>query len=380
MRRDRAGSSVYGLFFRLVLRRIDAETAHHLGERLLSVLGGIPGALWLVERLLAPRDLGLRVRAMGLEFRSPLGVAAGMDKDGRWYAPLAALGFGAIEVGTVTARPQPGNEGKRVLRLLADRALFNRLGFPSDGAEAVAPRLADRRTAAVIGVNVGKTKSVELDDAVADYREAVRALAPHADYLVLNVSSPNTPGLTRMQTVERLDALIAGVRAELEARPGAAPLPLLLKLGPDLADAEIEQIADLALRRELDGIIAVNTTTKAEGVTVSGELARLREQGGGISGPPLRERSHAVLRLLRRRVGERIAIVSVGGVADADDVWDRILAGASLVQVYTGFVYGGPLWPHRVNRGLARRLRASPWNSLGEVVGQGAPQERADRD
>lgn len=367
------------MFFGLALRWIDAERAHGLGEALMRLCARLPGCLWLADRLLGPRDPGLRVRAMGLDFRSPLCVAAGLDKDARSYAALAALGFGGVEVGTVTARPQPGNEGRRIVRLLAERALFNRLGFPGEGAEAVATRLSERRTDAVIGINVGKTKTVELDDAVSDYRDSVRLLAPHADYIALNVSSPNTPGLTRLQSVERLSGLIEGVQEELRGPGPEERPPLLLKLAPDLADEEIERIAELALAHRLDGIVAVNTTVDTGGVTMTAALARCKEKGGGVSGPPLRARSHEVLRLLRRRVGDRMPLISVGGVDDADDAWQRILAGATLIQAYTGFVYGGPLWPRRLNRGLSRHLRDSPWSSIGEAVGKGidAPPHRA---
>jgi dihydroorotate dehydrogenase len=358
------------VFFRFVLRWVDAERAHGLVEALMRLWARLPGALWLTDRLLGPRDPGLRVKAMGLELRSPLCVAAGMDKNAKWYAPLAALGFGGIEVGTVTAKPQPGNEGLRIVRLLAERALFNRLGFPGEGAEIVAERLSKRRKGSVIGVNVGKTKVVELDQAVADYRDSVRILAPHADYIALNVSSPNTPGLTELQAVKRLDALIGGVRQELKASGGASAPPLLLKLGPDLADEEIERIAKLALQRQLDGIVAVNTTVDTGGVTMTGMLERCKPKGGGVSGPPLRARSHEVLRLLRRCVGDRIPLISVGGVDSAEDAWQRILAGATLVQAYTAFVYGGPLWPRRLNRGLSRHLRDSPWSSIGEAIGK----------
>jgi dihydroorotate dehydrogenase len=372
MRPDRPVLALYRMLFRFVLRWIDAERAHGLVEGLMRIYARVPGALWLTDRLLGPRDPGLRVKAMGLDFRSPLCVAAGMDKNATWYAPLAALGFGGVEVGTVTAHRQPGNELPRMMRLLEERALFNRLGFPSDGAEAVARRLGGSRTRAVIGVNVGKTRKVELDDAVADYCESVRILAPHADYIALNVSSPNTPGLTEMQTVERLEALIDGVQAELKASGRAGSPPLLLKLGPDLADREIERVAALAAQRRLDGIIAVNTTVKTDGVTMTDAFARCREKGGGVSGPPLRERSYEVLRLLRRCVGDRVPLVSVGGVDSAADAWQRILAGATLVQAHTAFVYGGPLWPQRVNRGLSRHLRDSPWSSMVEAIGGGA--------
>jgi dihydroorotate dehydrogenase len=339
----------------------------------MRALARIPGALALLGWLLRPRDPALRVEAMGLSFRSPLGVAAGLDKNATAFEALGALGFGAVEIGTVTARAQDGNPARpRVTRLPRDGALLNALGFPNDGSEAVAGRLARRRTPAAIGVNVGKTKTVEIEDAVGDYRETVRALAPHADYVALNVSSPNTPGLRQMQSVEPLEALVAGVREELAARAPGRDVPLLVKLAPDLADAEIEEIAELALRLELDGIIAVNTTVDTSLAADSAAKLASQQHGGGLSGRPLQARALEILRLLHARVGNRLTLVSVGGVESADDAWERILAGASLVQAYTAFVYGGPLWPRRLNRGLVRRLRDSSWSSIGEAVGRGA--------
>lgn len=361
---------IYRAFFELVLLRIPAETAHALAEAAMRALARLPGYLRLSDRLLGPRDDSLRVRVGDLAFRSPLGVAAGVDKSAKWFEPLTALGFGFVEVGTVTAHAQEGNtEHERVVsRLPRDRALLNAMGFPNDGARAVAGRLARRRTRQAIGVNIGKTRSVDIEQAVADYRESARALAPVADYLVLNVSSPNTPGLTRLQGPERLAALVQGVREEL-GRQGLEQLPLMVKLSPDLADAEIEQIADMALGLGLAGIVAVNTTSDHGAATNSGRELEAQEHGGGLSGPPLRDRAVEVLRLLRARTGGRIALVSVGGIETPEDAWRRILAGATLLQAYTGFVYGGPLWARRMNRGIARRLRDSEWSSLEEALG-----------
>jgi dihydroorotate dehydrogenase len=363
---------IYRAFFRLVLQRIPPEKAHFLAEWTMRTLARVPGWLALSDRLLRPRDESLRVRVGSLGFRSPLGVAAGLDKNARWFEPLTALGFGFVEVGTATAQAQAGNEGrKRVSRLPRDRALLNALGFPNDGAEAIAPRLARRRTRQPIGVNIGKTRSVELDRAVADYRESARVLAPVADYLALNVSSPNTPGLTRLQAVETLTALIEGVRREL-GRQGLEDLPLLVKLSPDLSDTEIEEIADMAIGLDLAGIVAVNTTTDYRTATGSARELEAQEHGGGLSGPPLRDRAIEVLRILSARTKGRIPLVSVGGIETPEDAWQRILAGATLLQAYTAFVYRGPLWAHGMNRGIARRLRESEWSTMEEAVGQEA--------
>ena len=337
---------IYRLLFDHVLTRIDPERAHGIAAALL----GSPRARGL-RRVLGARDPALRVDALGRSFPSPLGVAAGVDKDATWFEGLGAVGFGFVEIGTVTAHGQPGNDRPRIERFPEARALLNWMGFPNAGAEAVAARLeAPRRT--IVGVNVGKSKVAPVEDAAADYRATVRRVAPLADYLVLNVSSPNTPGLRSLQAAEALDALVAGVREELGAL--GLQVPLLVKIAPDLGDEEIDAVADLALRRGLDGLIAINTTTDRGALR-----SRLRAPGepAGVSGAPIAERSLAVLRRLRERVGDRLVLISVGGISTADDAWARLQAGATLVQAYTGFVYGGPLWAWRVNRGLARRIR-----------------------
>jgi dihydroorotate dehydrogenase len=361
---------IYRLLYTLLLSRVDAERVHRATARGLRALTAVPPLRGLLRALLAPRDPALRVRALGLDFPSPLGLAAGFDKDAAGCDAYAALGFGFVEVGTITAHGQPGNAGRRIVRLPRERALVNRMGFPNAGAAAAAARLARRdRGGGVVGVNVGKTRAAQ--DAEADYRESVRLLAPHADYLVLNVSSPNTPGLRDLQAVDRLAALIAAVRAALA--DGASAPPLLVKISPDLSDEDLDAIADLALRERLDGLIATNTTT---------DRGCLRDSGGpdvpaegGISGAPLKPRALAVLRRLRARTRGELTLIAVGGIETADDAWERIRAGATLVQAYTGFVYGGPLWPRRVNRGLARRVRAAGLRSVREAVGADYPLE-----
>lgn len=357
---------LYRSLFQLLLQRLDAERAHRLAAWALRLSVALPCVDRALRRRLRPTDPALRVRAFGRELPSPLGIAAGFDKDGTTFGALAALGFGFAEVGTVTAQGQPGNPRPRVFRLPRDRALVNRMGFPNAGADAVAPRLARRRRADVVGVNVGKTRVVPDDQVGADYRAAVRALAPHADFLVLNVSSPNTPGLRDLQSTARLAELIAAVKAELaELR---LMMPLLVKIAPDLADEDIDAIADLALAERLDGLIATNTTIDRDGLaTPADEVEAVG--AGGLSGAPLKARSLAVLRRLRARVGDRLLLISVGGIETADDAWERIAAGATLVQAYTGFVYGGPLWAHRLNRQLAARVRAAGLTSIADAVG-----------
>lgn len=361
---------IYRLLFKHVLQRLDAERAHHLGARVLVLISAVAPLRALVRLLLRPRDPALRTFAFGHEFASPLGVAAGFDKDGSTFDGLAALGFGFVEVGTVTAQGQPGNPRPRIFRLPRDRAMLNRMGFPNAGAAAVRPRLAKRRRDGdVVAVNIGKTRAVGEDQIDADYRASVRALAPLADFLVLNVSSPNTPGLRDLQSAERLGALIDAVREELGQ---CAPhTPVLVKIAPDLADEDIDAIADLAVARRLDGLIATNTTIARDGLaTPAAEVEALGF--GGLSGAPLKQRSLDVLRRLHARAGGELTLISVGGVESADDVWERIEAGATLVQAYTGFIYGGPLWPRAINRGLSRRVRAARLPSLQDAVGRSA--------
>lgn len=367
---------IYRFLFRLVLQRIEAEKAHALASRASRGATAIPGARTLLRRALGPRDERLGVRALGLEFPSPLGVAAGVDKDGTWFEGLAALGFGFIEVGTVTARGQEGNPRPRVFRLARDRALVNRMGFPNPGAERVAQGLRQQRDT-VVGVNIGKTRVVALDDAGADYRESARLLSPAADYLVLNISSPNTPELRDIQVAPgRLASLVGEVREELDAI--ARRVPLLIKIGPDLTDAELDAIADQAVELGLDGIVAVNTTVRASGLASEPDVVA-SAGGGGVSGAPLKARALEVLERLYARVGEQLVLISVGGIETPRDAWDRILAGATLVQAYTAFVYRGPLWPYRMNLGLGRLLGQSGLTSLQAAIGASTATPRFHR-
>jgi dihydroorotate dehydrogenase len=360
---------IYRAFFRLVLRRLDPERTHRLAELTMRALGLLPGARALLDWLLRPRDPGLHVALGDLELRSPLCVPAGVDKNAAYFDELGALGWGAVEVGTITALPQEGNPKPRVARVSAHRALINSMGFPNEGAITAARRLRRRRGPVAIGANIGKSRAVELEHAAEDYRASAREVGPLADFLVLNVSSPNTPQLRELQTVENLRRLIEGVRKELQSSCPGRTVPLMIKLSPDLPDSQIEELANLALQMKLGGIVAVNTTVRRD---ISPETEpEIGSLPGGLSGPPLKQRALEVLRLLHDRTQGAIPLVSVGGIETAADAWERILAGATLVQAYTGFVYGGPLWPHRVNRGLSRCLRESPWDSIADAIGKG---------
>lgn len=331
----------------------------------------------LCRALLCRREPELRVRALGLEFPNPILLAAGFDKNAEGYDALGALGFGAVEIGTVTREAQPGNERPRLFRLVADRALVNRMGFNNDGAARVAARLSRQRHT-LVGVNIGKNRTTPEDRAIEDYVESATRLAPFADYVVVNVSSPNTPGLRGLQAKERLRPLLVAVREALaRARPDKR-LALLVKIAPDLSEEAIDEVADLALELSLDGIIATNTTVARDDLhTPQEELEAIG--AGGLSGAPLKARALSVLERLRARVGDRVVLVAAGGIEDADDAWERIRAGATLVQVYTGFVYAGPTFPVTLARGIAERVRACGYQSLSEAVGSGLALSRRER-
>jgi dihydroorotate dehydrogenase len=338
--------TLYDKVFDHVLVRMDAERAHHLTYDALRAGGPV------LSRIPIPG--GTPVRAMGLTFRNRLGLAPGFDKNAQVYDRMGAFGFGHVEIGTVTALAQPGNPRPRLFRLPEDRAIVNRMGFNNDGATAVAARLATRRRGdLVLGVNIGKSKVVPDDDQAAveaDYETSTRLLAPHADYLVVNVSSPNTPGLRNLQAVEKLAPLLGHVRRTAD-EVTAAPLPLLVKIAPDLSDDDVLAVADMALDLGLAGIIATNTTISREGLRTP--AAKVEEIGaGGLSGAPLTVRSTEVLRLLRGRVGDRLTLIGVGGIGTPEQARARVAAGADLVQAYSALIYGGPMWPRRILKGL----------------------------
>jgi len=312
-----------------------------------------------LRRALAPHDPVLASTVFRTHFPGPLGLAAGFDKDGDGLKTWGALGFGYAEIGTVTARPQPGNPVPRLFRLAADRALLNRMGFNNHGAGQLALRLARHSPDIPIGVNIGKSKVTPPEQAAQDYAASARLLGPLATYLVVNVSSPNTPGLRDLQAVESLRPILAAVLAQTRT-------PVLVKIAPDLSDSDVDAVADLAVEMGLAGIVATNTTVSRAGLHTPG----VDDLGpGGISGPPVAQRAYEVLRRLSARVGDQLVLISVGGIETAEDAWERITAGASLLQGYTGFVYGGGLWAKQIHDGIAARLHAGGFSSLSEAVG-----------
>lgn len=332
---------LYRLAFNVVLLRLSAEAAHHIGMAVIRFLGAA-GLLKLLPKVNAQT-----ISAMGLQFSGPFGLAAGFDKNAVAVRALGELGFSHVEVGTVTMLPQPGNSKPRLFRLPKDRALINRMGFNNQGAAAIAKRLEKLRnrqgSLPIIGVNIGKSKATALEEASSDYEHSARLLAPFADYLAVNVSSPNTAGLRSLQEIEQLEPILRVVKQQSLGKP------VLVKIAPDLADQDILEIAQLVKRLGLAGVIASNTTVSRSSLQTDSETLAMAGDGG-LSGPVLKGRALEVLRLLRGELDSNFTIISVGGIENASDVSERLSAGANLTQGYTGFVYFGPLWARKINR------------------------------
>jgi dihydroorotate dehydrogenase len=346
---------------RWVLFRFDPETIHRVAH---AALHAVPPGLARWRR--PSPDPRLAVRCLGLTFDGPVGLAAGFDKGDASVAGLLGMGFSHVEVGTITPRPQAGNERPRIFRLPEHRALINRMGFNNDGAEACAARLARLPPAArmgPVGVNVGKNKATPNEQAVDDYLACIDRLHPYADYVVVNISSPNTPGLRQLQEKDALDRLLRACVARLAERaPGK---PLLVKLAPDLEPEALDEAVDVAVAAGVAGIVATNTTLSRAGV----ESHPRAVEAGGLSGAPLTARATEVVRRVARRAAGRVPIIGAGGVMSAEDAYAKIRAGASLVQVYTGFIYGGPGFARRTCAGLTRLLERDGFRSVAEAVG-----------
>jgi len=336
-----------------MLRQLPPETSHRATIRLLSAGGAVlPAAL--------PDDPKLAVTALGLRFPNPIGLAAGFDKDGEVPDAMLKLGFGFVEIGTVTPRSQAGNPKPRLFRLPEDRAVINRMGFNNAGMEAMARRLAKRKRNGILGINIGANK--DSSDRIADYRAAFARLAPFADYVTINVSSPNTPGLRTLQGRDELERLLGAVNEER----AKLPRPLLLKIAPDLDDAAIDDVADVALAAGLDGIIATNTTIERS----PGLRSANAREAGGLSGAPLFQRSTEMLKALRARLGSRITLVGVGGIGSGTDAYAKIQAGASLVQLYTALAYEGPGLISRIKRELLQCREQDGFDDLDRAGGR----------
>ena len=351
---------------RPLLFLLDAETGHQLTFLLLRGLYRIPGFPWLVRSIYARRTPRLPVEAMGMRFPNPLGLAAGLDKNAERARPLSDFGFGWIELGTVTPRPQPGNPRPRLFRLPRQAALINRMGFNNLGVERFVENLRRQGRPCLIGVNIGKNKDTPLDRATEDYLTALRAVYPYADYIAVNISSPNTPGLRALQTAENLDELLRALKSEQTALAQAHRryAPLALKIAPDLDDEQIAGIARLVLEHGFDAVIATNTTVTRPGL----EQEPLAQEAGGLSGRPLKALSTEVIRKLHRHLQGKIPIIGAGGVESAEDAWEKLVAGADLVQIYSALIYRGPGVVRCIVEGLKRRVEDSGAASLAEAV------------
>ncbi len=340
---------MYSLF-RPFLFRLDPETAHHLTLQLVRLAGVIPPARWLLQATFsAPKK---PTEVFGLKFKNPVGLAAGYDKDGIAIRGLAALGFGHLEIGTVTLRPQPGNPRPRVFRLVEDEAVINRMGFPGEGAVKVERQLlsiVNQPRSTIVGLNLGKNKDTPLEDAAQDYIALIKPFSEVADYLAINISSPNTVGLRRLQGRDMLENLLSAIGKERQAiaLAGGKHRPILVKLAPDLSEDELEDAIEVILRTGMDGVIATNTTLGREGSASSNQ-----KETGGLSGRPLRVRSEKVLAQVLKRLDGRLPVVSVGGIMCPEDAKRRLDMGAALVQVYTGLVYAGPGLVQKIIRAL----------------------------
>ncbi len=367
---------VYHSLVRRLLFSLPPETAHELALHSLSLLRPK-----FINDLVAQRYVfqSTPIDRFGISFPNAVGLAAGFDKDGVALPGLAALGFGFIEAGTVTFHPQPGNPRPRLFRLPPDKALINRAGFNNSGAAAFAQRVERERLRCVLGVSIGKSKITPLENATEDYLASFETVYSVADYVAVNVSSPNTPQLRQLQQSEQLSALLSALRErnralqQVHQRP--RPMPLLVKLSPDLTSEDLEMIVDVIVSLQIDGLIATNTTITRDNLrTAETSVARIGE--GGLSGEPLRERSTRMIADLYRLTGGRIPIVGVGGIFNAEDAWEKISAGASLVQLYTGFIYRGPGIAREINDGLEHILKREGFTNLDAAVGCRAEERR----
>ena len=359
---------LYRSLLRPLLFRLPPETAHHLA---LKSLAFVPNLTNLLGDRFKRNPFG-KLRRFGLTFSNPVGLAAGFDKDGIALQSLAALGFSFIEAGTVTYHPQPGNEQPRLFRLPIDKALINRAGFNNEGAASFARRVSHHKPACVLGVSIGKSKVVSLEAAIDDYLKSFEIVYPTADYIAVNVSSPNTPGLRELQQGRQLDSLLQALQKrnkELATEHSRSlEMPVLVKLSPDLDREELQEVVNVAQRNGVAGLIATNTTTARVGLQTRAETVAAFG-AGGLSGAPLKRRSTEVIAELYNLTQGSLPLIGAGGIFTAEDAWEKISAGASLVQIYTGFIYEGPAIARRINEGLRGIISSEGFVSLDEAVG-----------
>jgi dihydroorotate dehydrogenase len=346
---------MYKVFLKPVFFLFQPETIHHIVFKTIHLMFRIPGVAFLCRTIYAVDDKRLETKLFGLTFKNPVGLAAGFDKDARLFDELGCFGFGHIEIGTLTPRAQPGNEKPRMFRLVGDEALINRMGFNNEGATAAVERLKARKSDVLIGGNIGKNKLTPNDLAIADYESCFETLFEYVDYFVLNVSSPNTPGLRELQEKEPLMALLKRMQ-ELNASRQKAK-PILLKIAPDLTNEQLDDIIEIVMNTGIAGVIATNTTIDRSGL--KGTQAAERAGSGGLSGKPLTKRSTDVIRYLCTKSKRAFPVIGVGGIHTPEDALEKLDAGASLLQVYTGFIYEGPGIVKRINKAILKRTETS---------------------
>ncbi|MBN1312732.1 MAG: quinone-dependent dihydroorotate dehydrogenase [Anaerolineae bacterium] len=359
---------MYTFLYRRLLKWIDPEQIHGLAMLFLKVSGSVAPIHYLMSRVLSPPLESMGIETLGLTFDHPLGVAGGFDKDACCLPGIDALGFSFVEVGTVTPLAQPGNPRKRLFRLYEDEAIINRMGFPNAGMVKIAHNLhAMRYFKKPICISLGKNKATDLSLAYEDYVKVLQALYEYGDFFIINISSPNTPELRKLQTRAYLGDLLHHVQQSLREQAGEdKPKPLLVKIAPDLEDRELDTLIDLSLQHQIGGIVATNTTLSREGLRGAN-----RSEEGGLSGRPLHQRSTEIIRYVYRRTQGQIPIIGVGGIFDGDDVWEKMAAGATLVQAYTGFIYRGPCFVKKAITQLQQRMAAEGVRDIGEIVGSG---------
>lgn len=357
---------------RPLLFRLPAETSHALTFSLLRLLYCLPGTGALTRSLFARQPRTLPVAVMGLNFSNPVGLAAGLDKNAAYVRPLADFGFGFLELGTVTPRPQSGNRKPRLFRLPRQAALINRMGFNNVGIDRFLAHLARADKPCPIGINIGKNRDTPAERTVEDYRAAFQAAYPRADYIAVNISSPNTAGLRDLQNENHLEELLRVLKTEqaVLAEKSGRYVPIALKIAPDLDDTQIAAIARLVLEHKFDAVIATNTTVTRPSLAHD----PLAHQSGGLSGRPLKALSTEIIHKLYGRLRGSIPIIGVGGIENADDAWDKLVAGADLIQIYTALIYAGPCVVPAIVHGLAERVRVSGLPTLAAAVAQSRRQ------
>lgn len=343
---------MYKLLIRPILFLFDPEKVHHFTFNILRIKGSIPGFKSLVSLFFSYTNPKLERTLFGITFKNPVGLAAGFDKDAKLIDELSTFGFGFIEIGTLTPKAQPGNDKPRLFRLPQDQAIINRMGFNNGGVAEAVERLKKRSSSVIVGGNIGKNKITPNENAFDDYALCFEALYEHVDYFVINVSSPNTPGLRELQEKEPLRKLLSYVKGLSEAK--AAPKPILLKIAPDLTASQLDDVIEILKETKTDGIIATNTTISREGLVTSVEAVQ-KIGAGGLSGKPLTKRSTEVISYLRKQLGTNYPIIAVGGIMSPQDAIDKLQAGADLIQLYTGFIYEGPSIVKRINKAIANQ-------------------------